>query len=80
MHCAAMCGIPDKVIDRAEQAAQNWEHTGRIKESLEKAKDSNWLPLGLLSDVSYVLKGSTDEESGISERGLDVLRKAIAAL
>ncbi|KAF2161698.1 hypothetical protein M409DRAFT_27757 [Zasmidium cellare ATCC 36951] len=80
MHCAAMCGIPDKVIDRAEQAAQNWEHTGRIKESLEKAKESNWLPLGLLSDVSHVLKGSTDEESGVSERGLDVLRKAIAAL
>ena len=80
MHCAAMCGIPDKVIDRAEQAAQNWEHTGRINESLEKAKESDWLPLGLLSDISYVLNGSMDEEPGISERGLEVLRKAIAAL
>lgn len=81
MHCAAMCGIPDKVIDRAEQAAQNWEHTGRIKESLEKAQASNWLPLGLLSDVSWLIKdASEDEQQGSSDRSLEVLRKAIAAL
>ncbi|KAF2486648.1 muts domain V-domain-containing protein [Neohortaea acidophila] len=84
MHCAAMCGIPDKVIDRAEQAAQTWEHTGRIHESLEKAKESCWMPLGLLSDVSWILKDgdSNDEDGGsrITEGSLDVLRKAIAAL
>ena len=84
MHCAAMCGIPDKVIDRAEQAAQSWEHTGRINESLEKAKESCWMPLGLLSDVSSMLKDSDQdqdvEDKGVSERSLEVLRKAIAAL
>ena len=84
MHCAAMCGIPDKVIDRAEQAAQSWEHTGRIKESLEKAKESCWMPMGLLSDVSWMLKEekSEEEEEGgsVNERSLEVLRKAIATL
>ncbi|SMR42250.1 unnamed protein product [Zymoseptoria tritici ST99CH_1E4] len=80
MHCAAMCGISDKIIDRAEQAAQNWEHTGRIKESLEKAKESTWLPLGLLSDVSWIVKGAGEEDQGVSEASLEVLRKTIAAL
>ncbi|KAK4634773.1 DNA mismatch repair protein msh6 [Fulvia fulva] len=79
MHCAAMCGIPNKVIDRAEEAAQNWEHTGRIHESLQKAQESSWLPLGLLSDISWVLKDG-EEEEGVAENGLEVLRKAIAAL
>lgn len=76
MHCAAMCGIPDKVISRAEEAAQSWEHTGRIKESVEKAKQSHWLPLGLLSDISWMLK----EDLYSSENSLEVLRRAIAVL
>ncbi|PPJ52403.1 hypothetical protein CBER1_10422 [Cercospora berteroae] len=80
MHCAAMCGIPTKVIDRAEEAAQNWEHTGRIKESLEKAQGSDWMPLGLLSDISWMLRDRDEEHEGITERSLEVLRKAIAGL
>lgn len=82
MHCAAMCGIPNRVINRAEQAAQSWEHTGRIKESLEKAKGSHWLPLGLLSDISLLLKEKTDAEDAVmvTEKSLEVMRKAIAAL
>lgn len=81
MHCAAMCGIPKKVIDRAEVAAQSWEHTGRIKESLEKAQGSDWMPLGMLSDVSWMLRDSNeDEQNVVNERSLEVLRKAIAAL
>ncbi|KAH9822948.1 Component of the post-replicative DNA mismatch repair system (MMR) [Teratosphaeria destructans] len=86
MHCAAMCGINNRIIDRAEQAAQSWEHTGRIRESLEKAKESGWMPLGMLSDVAWMLKESGDEVeeagegSGVSERSLEVLRRAIAAL
>jgi len=83
MHCAAMCGIPDKVIARAEEAAKSWEHTGRIKESLERAKESTWLPLGMLSDISWMLKsGNVDDDDGskITESSLEVLRKGIAAL
>ena len=83
MHCAAMCGISNRIIDRAEQAAQTWEHTGRINESLEKAKESCWMPLGILSDLSWLLKddrGEDEEGTKMTEAGLQVLRKAIAAL
>ncbi|KIW07249.1 hypothetical protein, variant [Verruconis gallopava] len=79
MHCAAMCGIPTKVIERAEVAAREWEHTSRLKESLEKAREACYVPLGLQSDVSWILK-HTDCGDGVNERTLDVLRKAIAAL
>ncbi|KAK3385156.1 muts domain V-domain-containing protein [Podospora didyma] len=75
MHCAAMCGIPSKVIERSEVAAKEWEHTSRLKESLERAKTGCYIPLGVLSDVSTLLRG--DE---MSERGIDVLMKAIDAL
>lgn len=82
MHCAAMCGIPDKVIDRAEKAAESWEHTGKIKESLEKAKESTWLPLGLLSDVAWMMRDGDDREEEVkaTDRSLEVMIKAIAAL
>ena len=83
MHCAAMCGIPDKVIDTAEKAAESWEHTGKIKDSLEKAKESTWLPLGLLSDVAWMMRdghGEGEEEVKTTERSLEVMMKAIAAL
>ncbi|KAL9095870.1 MAG: hypothetical protein Q9165_001867 [Trypethelium subeluteriae] len=78
MHCAAMCGIPGRVIEKAEQAAREWEHTSRVKESLEKAKEACYLPLGVLSDVAWMLKEDGDGE--VEERGLDVLRQAIEAL
>ncbi len=52
MHCAAMCGISDRVIERAEVAAKEWEHTSRLKESLERAKTGCYIPLGVLSDVA----------------------------
>lgn len=82
MHCAAMCGIPNKVVQRAEEAAAEWEHTGRLKVKAEQ-KTAGELPLGLLSDVAWVLRmgeGQDEEEGGIGERGLEVLRRAIAAL
>ncbi|KUJ18974.1 DNA mismatch repair protein Msh6 [Mollisia scopiformis] len=79
MHCAAMCGIPNKVIDRAEVAAREWEHTSRLKESLEKARSGCYIPLGVQSDVSWILKEALAED-GIEERGLNVLMKAIANL
>lgn len=77
MHCAKMCGIADKIIERAEVAAKEWEHTSRLKESLEKAKMGCFLPLGMQSDVSCLLK---EEGCDIPLRGMEVLRKAIAAL
>jgi DNA mismatch repair protein MSH6 len=74
-----MCGIPPGVVERAEEAAENWEHTSRIGRNLEKSLTKKvGLPLGLLSDVAGLLKESEDEET--SERGLDVLMRCIEAL
>ena len=76
MHCAAMCGIPAAVVANAEVAAREWEHTSRLKESLEAAKEGAWVPLGWQSDVSWLLK----EADVVGERGIEVLRKAIQEL
>jgi DNA mismatch repair protein MSH6 len=73
MHCAAMCGINDRVINRAEVAAREWEHTSRLKESLDKAKSGCYIPLGMLSDVATLLRG--DEMDGV-----DILLRAVEAL
>ncbi|KAI9879585.1 MAG: DNA mismatch repair protein msh6 [Pleopsidium flavum] len=77
MHCAAMCGISTKIIERAEVAAREWEHTSRLKESLEKARSGCYVPLGVQSDVAWLLKGDVGE---VGYRGLGVLMKAIEAL
>lgn len=79
MHCASMCGIPEKVVERAEEAAKEWEHTSRLKESLEKARMGCYVPLGMQSDVAWLLREGLGE-SGIGERGMEVLLKAIAGL
>lgn len=78
MHCAAMCGIPDKVVQAAEDAAKEWEHTGRLKVKAEQ--NEGQLPLGLLSDIAWAVRGGEEEEGGLQARGLEVLRRAIAAL
>lgn len=78
MHCAAMCGIPAKVIECAEVAAREWEHTSRLKDSLEQARQACYVPLGMQSDVAWILKEEVEEVVG--ERGLKVLRQAIEAL
>ncbi|RDW82600.1 hypothetical protein BP6252_03712 [Coleophoma cylindrospora] len=80
MHCAAMCGIPTKVIDRAELAAREWEHTSRLKESLDKARSGCYIPLGWQSDISWILKESASTQEAVDQRGLEVLMKAIASL
>jgi DNA mismatch repair protein MSH6 len=78
MHCAAMCGIPHKVVSNAEVAAKQWEHTSRLTESLERRKDGGLVGLGWWSDVAWMLRdGGSDE---LSERGVDILRRAIEAL
>ncbi|OJD19919.1 hypothetical protein AJ78_00113 [Emergomyces pasteurianus Ep9510] len=83
MHCASMCGIPNKVVERAEIAAKQWEHTSRLKESLERRKGGGLIGLGWWSDVAWVLKDKSVEEDGrgaITEKGMDVLLKAIENL
>ncbi len=78
MHCASMCGIPSKVVERAEVAAREWEHTSRLRESLESARGGGWVELGWQSDVAWLLREVVGEVVG--ERGVDVLRRAVAGL
>ncbi|GAW25492.1 putative DNA mismatch repair protein msh6 [Rosellinia necatrix] len=78
MHCAAMCGISNRVIERAEVAAREWEHTSRLKESLDKAKEGCYIPLGILSDVAALL--DEGKSTDVAARSLDVLARAIEAL
>ncbi|KAJ6017837.1 DNA mismatch repair protein msh6 [Penicillium sp. IBT 35674x] len=81
MHCAAMCGISNKVIERAEEAAKQWEHTSRLKESLERRKGGGYVGLGWWSDVAWALRESTSEGADeTTDLGLEVLRKAIESL
>jgi DNA mismatch repair protein MSH6 len=79
MHCAAMCGIPSKVIENAEKAAREWEHTSRLGERMEVNRDEGgvYVPLGVQSDLAWALR---DGLEGVGDRALDVLREAIAAL
>ncbi|KAI1463267.1 DNA mismatch repair protein Msh6 [Daldinia caldariorum] len=78
MHCAAMCGISSRVIERAEVAAREWEHTSRLKESLERAREGCYIPLGILSDVAALLDEEKSQDVGL--KSMDVLAKAIEAL
>lgn len=86
MHCASMCGIPARIVERAEVAAREWEHTSRLKESLEVAKRGCFVPLGMQSDVAWLLREGDEkevEQEGVERRGwsgLDVLRRAIEGL
>ncbi|KAL1656808.1 DNA mismatch repair protein msh6 [Didymella pomorum] len=79
MHCAAMCGIPNKVIENAEKAAREWEHTSRLGERMEINKDDGgvYMPLGVQSDVAWTLREGLE---GVGDRTLEVLLEAIAAL
>ncbi|KAI0844351.1 DNA mismatch repair protein Msh6 [Daldinia vernicosa] len=78
MHCAAMCGISSRVIERAEVAAKEWEHTSRLKESLERAREGCYIPLGILSDVAALLDEEKSNDVGL--QSMDVLARAIEAL
>ncbi|KAL2818793.1 putative DNA mismatch repair protein Msh6 [Aspergillus cavernicola] len=87
MHCAAMCGISNKVIERAEDAAKQWEHTSRLTESLERRKGGGLVGLGWWSDIAWALRQTTtakdenDENAAeITDRSLEVLRRAIETL
>lgn len=79
MHCAAMCGIPSKVIENAETAAKEWEHTSRLGERMEIRKEEGaaYLPLGMQSDIAWAMREGIQ---GVGERALDTLRAALAAL
>lgn len=89
MHCAAMCGINKRIIDCAEQAAREFEHTSRLKESLEKARKglgTGYVPLGIQSDFAWLVRVSGGEEdvdtdtTSMSNDAIDVLLGSLEAL
>lgn len=82
MHCAAMCGVNKKVIERAEVAAKEFEHTSRLKESLERMAERGgcYVPLGLQSDIAALLAGGKEEDDGMGVDALKIVMKAIEAL
>nr|KMM68531.1 DNA mismatch repair protein mutS [Coccidioides posadasii RMSCC 3488] len=77
MHCASMCGIPTKVIETAEVAAKEWEHTSRLKESVERKKGSGLVGLGWWSDIAWILKDDDVVRDSADGKGMEVLLKAI---
>jgi len=95
MHCASMCGIASTIVDRAEEAAREWEHTSLISRKLKNSAAAatgngvdgdggatrQELPLGVLSDLAWILREDSDsEEKTVEARALDALVKCIEAL
>lgn len=85
MHCASMCGIPRAVVERAEQAAERWEHSGRVRERIERARGEGVVGLGWLSDVAWLLRvaeagGKEGTGEAVDARALDVLARAVESL
>lgn len=88
MHCASMCGIPNKVVERAEEAARMWEYTGRESQRLEMRRGSGKgegerggeVGLGWCSDLAWLLKGDGGDAGDVGKRGLEVLRRAIEGM
>ncbi|KAK9253506.1 muts domain V-domain-containing protein [Lipomyces tetrasporus] len=67
MHVASMCGIDKMIVDDAEIAATEFEHTSQVKKLLETTNDGQFIPLGLQSDFSWLIKlveGQNDDVSG----------------
>lgn len=74
MHVASMCGIPKEIVDIAEIAAENREHTSRLLKERKKAAeelddDTDILPLGLESDFVRLVYGDglTNTKLGTGE-------------
>jgi DNA mismatch repair protein MSH6 len=84
MHCASMCGISRGLVERAEVAAREWEHTTRLgrelKEKSEGVVAQEKVGLGIWSDVAWILKDGEGKGEEIDEMGLDALVKCIEAL
>lgn len=55
MHVATMCGIPREIVENAEVAAKNWEHTSKLHKSNLNSLSN--IPLGLESDFSWWSQG-----------------------
>ncbi|GMM35460.1 mismatch repair ATPase [Saccharomycopsis crataegensis] len=70
MNVASMCGIQSEIIDKAEIAANELEHTSRMKKNNELANLSeSGIPLGLQSDIAWLIRGGLSNNSGCIGEG-----------
>lgn len=65
MHVATMCGIQKTVVDKAEQAAEQFEHTSRMRRLLQFHKGDADVPLGLESDFVWALNTTKPTTSSL---------------
>lgn len=66
MHVAAMCGIDKEIIKNSEVAAEEFEHTSKLKKN--ESNYLNLIPLGLQSDFARLLKeGFKNSSDGVGE-------------
>jgi DNA mismatch repair protein MSH6 len=88
MHCAGMCGIPKRVIARAEETAEAWETTSRLGQKLKGKMVEGGeevvgeVPLGVVSDVAWILARKSAGRDGLDEeeRLLEGLLAAVERL
>ncbi|KAK9467760.1 muts domain V-domain-containing protein [Lipomyces arxii] len=64
MHVASMCGIDKKIVDEAEHAAKEFEHTAQVKKLLETTASGQFVPLGIQSDFSWLMKIAEGQDVG----------------
>lgn len=68
MHVASMCGINSSIVDAADKAAREYEHTSRMKRLLEltsgsdKSNDDSKMSLGVQSDLKWIAKVAKDHD------------------
>lgn len=83
MHVAAMCGIDREIIKNSEVAAQEFEHTSKLKKN--ESVYSNLVPLGLQSDFARLFKdgfknSSTGAGEGVLIYGETIQRNALMSI
>jgi DNA mismatch repair protein MSH6 len=64
MNVAAMAGVPHEVVEKAEEAAREFELGSKLARSLEKAGRDAQVSLALQSDFAWLgrLTAKTDDE------------------
>lgn len=87
MNVAAMCGIPEEIVDNAERAANEYEQTSKLKKLAEES-DVHDISLGLQSDFVWWGTGKIDDlgkdmisyDEAIKKSALDNIAKMIDSL
>lgn len=70
MHVATMCGVDKSIVDRAQVAAEEFEHTSRMKRMLEITKDDSSYGLGLQSDFVWATTANRSQKGLFSRKAL----------